>query len=111
MTGGKNSTTIDQTQRLFERGLIRLEQTNGLTVEVTRGMAIQTNEGQEAGKVAAIVVDSASQQVTHLLLGRLRPSPDYRLIPVNLIEQIAQETVLLGIGSQTVESLPGRRTS
>ena len=111
MTGDKNSKTVDQAQRIFERGLICLEQTNGLTVEVTRGMAIMTNEGQEAGKVAAIVVDSASQQVTHLLLGHLRPSPDYRLIPVNLIEQIAQETVLLGIGSQTVESLPGRRTS
>jgi sporulation protein YlmC with PRC-barrel domain len=111
MTRDNNSTTGDAAQRLFERGLIRLEQTNGLTVEVTRGMAILTNEGQEAGKVAAVVVDSGSQQVTHLLLNRWRKVPEYQLVPVNLIEQINQETIRLGIGSQIVDSLPARRTS
>lgn len=108
MSGDKNSKTIDQAQRLFERGLIRLEQTNGLTVEVTRGMAILANEGQEVGKLAAVVVEADSQKVSHLLLSRLRLSPEYRLIPVNLIEQISRETILLGVGGQIVESLPVR---
>jgi sporulation protein YlmC with PRC-barrel domain len=111
MTPDKHPTTIDRTQRLFERGLLHLDQTNGLAIEITRGMTILTNEGQEAGKVAAVVVDKVSQQVSHLLLRHLRLSPKYRLVPVNLIEQINQEAIVLRVGQQIVDSLPVRQAS
>jgi len=74
-------------------------------------MTVLTNEGQEAGKVAAVVVDTASQQVSHLLFRHLSLSPKYRLVPVNLIEQINQETIVLRVGKQIVDSLPVRQAS
>ena len=71
-------------------------------------MTILTRERQEAGKVAAVVVDNDSQKVTHILLTRPRQMPDYRLVPVTLIEQVDEETVLLEICNQAMESLPTR---
>ena len=49
-------------------------------------MTVLTNEGQIAGKVAVVVIDEHGQNVTHLLLSRLRQIPEYRLVPANLIE-------------------------
>lgn len=111
MTREKDSTTIDRSQRLFERGLLCLEQTDGLAVEITRGMSILTNDGHEVGKLAAVVVETGSQQMSHLLLSRSPLGPGYRLIPVNLIEQINQKTILLRVGKQIVDSLPVRQAS
>lgn len=109
MTLKKDLASAKQSQRLFERGLISLAQKQyQLPVEVSRGMTILTREGWEAGKVAAVVVDNNSQQVTHILLTRPRLRSDYRLVPVNLIKMLNEETVLLEICSQAVESLPTR---
>jgi len=110
MTQIRKSEPFDQSRRLFERGLIYLGQGYRLPVEVTRGMAILTSEGHEAGKVAAVIVDNDSQKVTHILLTRPRQVPDYRLVPVILIEQVDEETVLLEICNQAIESLPIRQT-
>lgn len=110
MSPKNNSVTSNQSQRLFESGSTCPEQENGLPVNVSRGMTILTNEGWEAGKVAAVVVDSDSQTVTHLLLTRPRLVPEYRLVPVNLIEQVDEQVVLLEICSQAIESLPIRQT-
>jgi len=111
MTPNKKSRTVDQSQRLFERGLVCLGQEHRLPVEVTRGMAILTSERQEAGKVAAVIVDKDSQKVTHVLLTRPRLTPDYRLVPVKLIEEVDENTVLLDICSQGIETLSVRQTS
>jgi sporulation protein YlmC with PRC-barrel domain len=40
---------------------------------VTRGLAILTSEGQEAGKVAGVIVDDDSQKVTRILPNNQRP--------------------------------------
>lgn len=111
MSPNNNSVTSNQSQRLFESGSISPEQGNGLPVKVSRGMTIQTSEGWEAGKVAAVVVDNDSQKVTHVLLTRPRLVPDYRLVPVNLIEQVDEDIVLLDVCSQDIESLPTRQMS
>jgi len=73
-------------------------------------MSILTREGWEAGKVAAVVVDNDSQNVSHVLLTRPRHVPDYRLVPVTLIERVDEESVLLEICNQAIESLPIRQT-
>ncbi|MCB0168807.1 MAG: hypothetical protein KDI79_31560 [Anaerolineae bacterium] len=107
-----NPDTSNQSERLFERGLITLAQKQyQLPVEVSRGMTILTSERWEAGKVAAVVVDNESQKVTHILLTRSRLAPDYRLVPVKLIEQVDENTVLLDICSQAIETLSVRQTS
>jgi uncharacterized protein YrrD len=93
-------------QRLFERGQVRLEQENQTeSAEVSRGMVILTRDGWEAGKVAAVVFDSQSRQVSHVLLGRPRLAPDYRLVPVELIKEVNGKTIYLLIDGDAVGSL------
>jgi sporulation protein YlmC with PRC-barrel domain len=69
-------------------------------------MVIRTNEGREVGKVAAVVIDSQSQAVTHIILGHLPETLEYRLVPAALIEEVDAEAIVLGIFSPLVESLP-----
>jgi hypothetical protein len=96
---------------LFESGLIYLRQKDNSPIEVRRGMTILTKDDQVAGKVAAVVVDDHSQNVTHLLFSQLGQIPQYRLVPVNLFEQVKEETVFVSIRQHVIESLPLRRTS
>lgn len=107
----KVSAQDDLPEKLMVSGLVYLEREDSSPVEVRRDMTILTREGQPAGKVAAVVIDNDSQKVTHVLLGRLQPGPEYRLVPVDLIEQVHEETVRLDIWSEAVESLPIRQTS
>lgn len=109
MTQHNHSTTI-ASSRLFERGLVCLER-EATPVEVSRGMVILTQEGWEAGKVAAVVVEASSQQATHLLLVRPHLVSDYRLVPVSLIEEVKEEGVSLGISGEAIEDLPARHAS
>jgi len=109
MISKHNLNTDNPSQRLFESGPISLKRENALPVVVNRGMLIVTNEGWEVGKVAAVVVDTQHQKVTHVLLTRPRLAPDYRLVPVNLIEQVDENNVLLDICSQAIDSLPLRK--
>lgn len=106
-----SSVTSVSAYHLFERGLVCLEQTHHPLVEVARGMTLLTNDGQEAGKVAAVVVDGHSQQVTHLLLVRPHLAADYRLVAVGLIERVSQDAVWLHLHHDAVESLPHRDTA
>jgi hypothetical protein len=68
-------------------------------------MAILTREGQEAGTVAAVVVDKNDHNVTHILLSRLSHMPEYRLVPLDLVAQVSDETVRLHIFNPVVSSL------
>jgi hypothetical protein len=104
-----HENSADKSQRLFERGQVHLERENQpQPVEVSRGMVVLTRDGLEAGRVAAVVEDSQSRQISHLLLGRPRLAQDYRLVPVALIEQVNGEAVYLHIDSEAVASLPPR---
>jgi hypothetical protein len=69
-------------------------------------MVILTSEGQEAGRVAAVVLGRHDQQVTHILLSRLSQISDYCLVPISLIDSVHEERVLLRIFSQVVIGLP-----
>ena len=96
---------------LFESALIYLSQKDSSPIEVRRGMTILTHDGQAVGQVAAMVIDNRNQNVTHLLFSQPGQRPEYRLVPVNLIDQVKEETVFLSIRRQTIECLPLRQTS
>ena len=102
----QNLSTTNQVQRLFEYGLVYLESKDSSPVEIKRGMTILTKDGRDAGWVAAVVLDGTNQNVSHILLTHLHLSPDYRLVPINLIQQVSQETVLLHVDREAVEGLP-----
>lgn len=107
-----HENSADKRQRLFERGQVRLDRENqAQPVEVSRGMAVLTQDGREAGRVAAVVIDSQSWQISHVLLGRPHLTRDYRLVPVELIKEVNGESIYLLIDSEAVESLsPCQRT-
>jgi hypothetical protein len=92
-------------QKLMVSSLVYLDQMDD-PVEVQRGMMIMGQDKQEAGMVAAVVLDCHSQKGTHLLLGHLPPTSDYRLIPLNLIDRIDGETVWLRASFEEIEKLP-----
>lgn len=77
-----------------------------LSAEVRRGMPIRSIEGLEAGTVAAVVLNRAHQQATHILLGRLPERRGYWLVPVDLIADVHDQAVQLAISLQAVDALP-----
>lgn len=91
--------------KLMVSGLIRLDRDGDQPVEVRRGMSIWTSDGREAGKVAALVVDHDSEQVSHILLGRLPEVLGYLCVPVDLIKSVEDDAVYLVITSQEIENL------
>ena len=96
----------DQNTELTVSGAICPTQESTVFVEVRRGMTILTSEGDEAGKVAAVIVDKHEKRVTHILLSRPSNRPEYRLVPLVLIVQVHEEQVRLCIFSQVVNTLP-----
>ncbi len=98
--------TDDQYKELIVSGSIYPDHAKDVPVEVRRGMAILTSDGQEAGRVAAVIIDKKDRQVTHILLSRQSQMPEYRLVPIDLIEHVHEEKVLLRISKQVVSSLP-----
>lgn len=102
-----NNRFHDEDNAAFlESGSIYIDQAHEMMVEVRRGMTILTTEGQEAGKVAAVIINRHDREVTHILLSRVSQIPEYRLVPIDFIEQVREENVLLLIFKQVVNSLP-----
>lgn len=93
-------------EELMISGLIYLDPERDIAVEVRRGMNILASDGREAGKVAAVTIDRHDRQVTHIILGLLSPIPEYRRLPIDLIAQVRDESVLLRIIDDVVNNLP-----
>lgn len=109
-----NAQTNEQSVMLMESGSLTAHNLGNVEgsagarseAEVHRGMSVQTGEGRTAGRVAAVVLDQEQQKVTYLLLMRERHLLEYRLVPVELIEEVGEEEVLLRIFQSVVENLP-----
>ena len=56
--------------------------------------------------MASVIIDRQDQQMMHILLSGLSQMPEYRLVPIDLIEQVHEEKVVLRIFNQVVTSLP-----
>jgi sporulation protein YlmC with PRC-barrel domain len=100
----RRQARANQQQKLLVSGWVNLPAA-GSPVEVARGMSIVSRNGQEVGKVAAVAVDTAAQEMTYILLCRLPQSPDYRLIPLDIVVQVAGDAVILCIQSQDIDGL------
>lgn len=69
-------------------------------------MPIYASDGSEVGKVAAVVLNSESQTVTHLLLSRLPEVGGYWLVSLDLIAHVDEEKIQLSIRGEAAEELP-----
>ena len=94
------------TEKMMVSGLIHVEDADAAAVEVRRGMPIITADGQLAGEVAAVVVASPQQQVTHIILGRVEGDIDYRVVPLAFIGGVEGEALVLRVPREVMETLP-----
>ncbi len=97
-----SSTIIE---KMMVSGLIHVENASA-AVEVRRGMPILTADGQLAGEVAAVVVASPEQRVTHIVLGRVEGDIDYRVVPLAFIGGVEGEALVLRVPREVMETLP-----
>jgi len=74
-------------------------------IEIERGMKIVVADGTEAGVVGAVMANPQSEKMTHVLLCRLPVTAVYRLIPINLIAKIDDETIHLNIQCADLKKL------
>ena len=97
---------MHEAQKLMVSGYVCARGGCPLSVEVRRGMPVFSQDRQEVGKVAAVVLNSEDRQATHLLLTRLPVTCGYPMIPVGRIERVENESVRLSLDSAAVDRLP-----
>jgi len=73
---------------------------------VRRGMRLLTNDGSFVGFIAAVVMALDTTQVTHLLLTRHCPHPQYQMVPVGLIAEVTGLQIQLRVGQPVIDALP-----
>ena len=96
----------DTQQVLFVSGLMYPVDGDKAGVEIRRGMTILTTEGEVAGVVAGVIHNNAPRKVEYILLSRPSQNIEYRMIPIDLVQQVDKERVLLHILAPLVSSLP-----
>jgi hypothetical protein len=92
-------------RELLVSGLIYLAVGNEDGVEIHRGMKILTTEGEVAGVVAGVIHNKAPHRAEYILLSRPSQQLEYRMVPVELVQQIDRESVLLHIAAPLVNTL------
>jgi hypothetical protein len=104
MDGGRFGMDGVQQGRIMVNGRF-FPLNNRYSVKINRGMVVWTSTGVEAGFSAGVVVPQGSDEATHLLLGRLPITSEYRLIPVQLIARIADENIHLNVDCNEILKL------
>jgi len=69
-------------------------------------MPVLVEDGTIVGAVAAVVQTGADRTVTHLLLGQIPPTAEYRLIPLGLLDRLDGDGVCLRASRRQVLELP-----
>lgn len=68
-------------------------------------MAVQAAEGEEVGKVAAVMIDK-NRWISHFLLGKPADSSGYWLVAICAIVSVEGEIVSLSIPGDSIVDLP-----
>jgi uncharacterized protein YrrD len=78
------------------------------TLAVERGARVEASDG-EVGKVIDLLIDPASDRITHLVMrsGNLFDKKDIT-IPISEIGQITEQVVYLKLSKQQIAQLPSR---
>lgn len=75
------------------------------TIAIKEGAKVISKEGKVLGKVERVVVNSAGDQATHLLISRGGLSEDKKLVPINWVKSAGDEEIHLGVKEETVAEL------
>lgn len=85
-------------------GVLTLAQPEGGCAIVERGMSILSREGAEVGKVAAVSV-SQERAVESILLARFPEKMEYRIVPVNPVAAVHEQSLVLTLTAAQIEGL------
>jgi hypothetical protein len=96
------------TEPLFVGGWVVPSRAGLAPIEIRRGMPMRSRDGGDAGQVAAVMVDSARQAVTHIVLSRWRAGLEYRLVPAGAVIGVRDGAVVLELASAAIDDLPAR---
>ncbi|MCP4415295.1 MAG: DUF2171 domain-containing protein, partial [Chloroflexi bacterium] len=96
---------MELNERVMENGRFRSPFSPNAIVEIRRGMKIVFADGTEAGVVGAVMVHPHNEEMSHILLCRVPVTAVYRLIPINLIARIDDETIHLNIRCDGLKKL------
>lgn len=100
-----NAKKLAGEEKIMVDGRIHLPQRHLAVQEIQRGMKVISSDGREVGFVAAVIIHKDTGGVTHILLGHIPVTSDYRCIPVTLVENVDADTVYLNIIHQAVDKL------
>lgn len=100
------TTKSGQALVLMERAFLSSDECCEDELEICRGMAVFSIEGQKIGHVAAVVVEPTGHVASQLLLVHPCHHPNYRSIPVECIELSAKKEIRTSLSKEAIESLP-----
>lgn len=101
-----DNTPARRPRRLLEQATVVLPQQAGASMIVRRGMHFASHDGSEVGRVAAVLVEDDPPRAVALLLDRLPANLDYLCVPLDLVDRVADETVILLQSSEELADLP-----
>jgi uncharacterized protein YrrD len=67
---------------------------------------VLTSGGEKIGRIERIVVDPATEEVTHLLISRGTFSKEKKMIPSMWVRDIFENSVRLSVKNEVIENLP-----
>lgn len=101
----QDNCLTEAAQKLMVHGYVCPESSCALSIEVSRGMRILSQEGGDVGQVAAVILDGNTQRATHILLCRLPEMRGYWMVPVYLISEVHDDVVRIAIPGKVVDTL------
>jgi sporulation protein YlmC with PRC-barrel domain len=94
-------------------GLVRLDDTDLVLAKVeddVRGATVLGSDGEELGKVSSLIVDPDERRVRLLEVasgGLLGMGKEHRLIPVDAVVAVTEDTVTIGRTRAEIAHAPG----
>lgn len=93
-------------RKLLEQATVALPQHPGAGVTIRRGMHFVNRDGGVLGRVAAILVDVDPPRAVALLLDRLPAHRGYLCVPLELVDGVVEDSVMLSLSSEAFDELP-----
>lgn len=100
-----NAKKLAGEEKIMVDGRIHLPSPYPAIQEIQRGMKVISSDGREVGFVAGVIIHKGTGGVTHILLGHIPVTPDYRRLPVTLVDSVDTNAVYLNIIYQAVDKL------
>ena len=92
--------------RLLETATVTWAANVSSSATVRRGMCFASADGDDCGRVAAVLVAGNPPQAVALLLHHLPSGPAYRRVALAHVAAVAGDTVQLALSQEAIARLP-----